>query len=70
VTKFPNSTNVAVNHVASRASIHKSALIFTILYNKLKNDLRLPLASTVKELEEILHFGIQKLIKVDIMNLD
>jgi hypothetical protein len=54
-----NSTNVVVNHVASRASIHKSALIFTIVYNKLKNDLRLPLASSVKELESIL----QKLIE-------
>jgi hypothetical protein len=32
----------------------KSELIFTIVYNKLKNDLRLPLASSVKELESIL----------------
>ena len=32
-------------------------------YNKLKNDLRLPLTNTVKELEENLDFGIQKLIK-------
>jgi hypothetical protein len=32
VTKLSfNSTNVVVNHVASRASIHKSALIFTIV---------------------------------------
>ncbi len=47
VTKFLNSTNVAVNHVASRALIPKSALIFTIVYNKLKNDFSLPLASSV-----------------------
>ena len=32
-------------------------------FNKLKNDLRLPLTNTVKELEENLDFGIQKLIK-------
>ena len=31
VTKFLNSTNVAVNHVASRALIHESALILSIL---------------------------------------
>jgi hypothetical protein len=31
VTKFINSTNVAVNHVASHALIHESALIFIIL---------------------------------------
>jgi hypothetical protein len=60
VTKLVcNSTNLVVNHVASRASIHKSALIFTIVYNKLKNDLRLPLTSQIKELGAIL----QKLIK-------
>ncbi len=41
-------------HVASRASIHKSALIFYHRYfNKLKNDLRLLLTSLVKELEQI-----------------
>ena len=62
VTKLVfNSTNVVVNHVASRASIHKSALIFTIVYNKLKNDLRLPLTSQIKELGAIL----QKLIKFE-----
>ncbi len=38
----------------------KSELIFTIVYNKLKNDLRLPLASSVKELES---FFKKKLIK-------
>ncbi len=32
-------------------------------YNKLKNDLRWSLTNTVKELEENLDFGIQKLIK-------
>ena len=50
--------------MASRVSILQ---IWTDLYhryyNKLKNDLRLPLTNTVKELEEILDFGIQKLIK-------
>ena len=59
MTKFLNSTNVVVNHVASRASIHKSALIFTILSLLFKTGIRLPLASSVKELEVIL----QKLIK-------
>ena len=43
----------------------KSELIFTILYNKLKNGLRLPLTSQIKELEEILDFGIQKLNKFE-----
>ena len=50
-------TEVASLHVASRAckfKIIKSDQIFTIVYNKLKNDLRLPLASSVKELEQIL----------------
>ena len=50
--------------MASRVSILQ---IWTDLYhryyNKLKNDLRLPLTNTVKELEENLDFGIQKLIK-------
>ncbi len=54
VTKFLNSTNVAVNHVASRASIHESALIFTILSLLFKTGIRLPLASLVKELGAIL----------------
>ncbi len=40
---------------------YKSALIFTIVYNKLKNDLRLPLTSQIKELGAIL----QKLIKFE-----
>ena len=50
--------------MASRAckfQIIKSDQIFTIVYNKLKNDLRLPPASSVKELEQIL----QKLIKFE-----
>ncbi len=47
--------------MASCASIHKSALIFTIVYNKLKNDLRLPLTNQIKELGAIL----QKLIKFE-----
>ena len=57
-------TEVASLHVASRAckfKIIKSDQIFTIVYNKLKNDLRLPPASSVKELEQIL----QKLIKFE-----
>ncbi len=48
---------VASLHVAPRVckfQIIKSDQIFTIVYNKLKNDLRLPLASSVKELEQIL----------------
>ena len=50
-------TEVASLHVASRAckfQIIKSDQIFTIVYNKLKNDLRLPPASSVKELGAIL----------------
>jgi hypothetical protein len=40
------------------------------VYNKLKNDLRLPLTNTVKELEEILDFGLQT-DKIDhFINLD
>jgi hypothetical protein len=55
-----NSTNVVVNHVASRVSTQNNQIfqIWTDLYhrhyNKLKNDLRLPLTNTVKELGAIL----------------
>ena len=37
-----------------RFKLFKSELIFTIVCNKLKNDLRLPLTSQIKELEAIL----------------
>ena len=55
--------------MASRVSTQNNQIfqIWTDLYhrhyNKLKNDLRLSLTNTVKELEENLDFGIQKLIK-------
>jgi hypothetical protein len=39
-------------HVCQLEIFFKSELIFTIVYNKLKNDLRLLLTNTVKELEE------------------
>ncbi len=65
---FFNSTNVAFTtwrHVCRfNTNLVKSELIFTIvIIISLKNDLRLFLTNTVKELEENLDFGIQKLIK-------